>query len=156
MIRLPKALTIQRAKKMNMSDAMSDVGAAKVPNRSEVSPTKRRLLLVGTWCIAFLFCINPARRNPLNPFFVPFFPLGLIEWFNPNILELYPPESGWWFFFPLGFCALAWPLYFVHGVHTLLARSRTRFYHLLLGLMLILLLNVNGCRQFMTLSQYNY
>jgi hypothetical protein len=138
-------------------DAMSYAVAVGSPNRPKVSRNKRCLLFVGTWGIAILCCVIPGRRNPLNPFFLPFFTLGLIEWFRPNILDLLPPRGrGLELLLFFGLIAFVWSLYIVHGLFTLMSRSRTRFYLLLLILMLTLLLNVNGCRHLMSDSAYDY
>jgi hypothetical protein len=52
----------------------------------EVSLKRRWLLYSGAWGIAFLCCILPDPRSiALLIWFLPFFPIGLIAWFNTSL-----------------------------------------------------------------------
>lgn len=101
----------------------------------EVPLKKRWLLFAGAWGVAFLFCIlSDPRSIGLLIWFLPFFPTGLIAWFNPrseNIVLL----------------ALLWLAYMIHGYFTLTASERGRFYRFLSILAVVLSLNVVGCHR---------
>lgn len=66
--------------------------------------------------------------------FLPFFPIGLIAWYNTRSENL-------------GLVALIWLAYLVHGYFILTSRNKVRFYRLLLILAIVLLLNVIGCHR---------
>ena len=99
----------------------------------EVPLKKRWLLYSGAWGIAFLCCILPApRSSAILIWFLPFFPVGLLAWFNPKSENLF-------------LIALIWLAYLVHGFFTLTSRHQVRFYRLFLILVIVLLTNVVGC-----------
>ena len=99
----------------------------------EFSLQRRVLLYAGAWVAAFLcFIISDPKLIVVVIWFLPFFPVGLVAWFNPRSENFV-------------LIAVLWLAYLVHGFFTLTARKRVRFYLLLLGLAIILLFNVIGC-----------
>jgi hypothetical protein len=100
---------------------------------SEVPLKKRWLLYSGAWGIAFLCLIIPHPPSIVFLiWFLPFFPIGLLAWFNPRSENLV-------------LTGLIWLAYIAHGFFILTSRDRVRFYRLLLILAIFLLLNVIGC-----------
>jgi hypothetical protein len=62
------------------------------------------------------------------------FPAGLIAWFDPS------PTLGW--------VALVWLAYLVHGIFTLRSETTARFYTLLAILAVVLIFNAVGCHRY--------
>ena len=108
-------------------------GPCMIHEPTEVPLQKRWLLYAGAWGFAFRCCILPDPRSiALLIWFLPFFPIGLVAWFDRRSENLVA-------------IALIWIAYIVHGYFTMSTRETIRLYRLLSLLAVTLILNVAGC-----------
>ena len=114
----------------------------------EVPLETRWRLYAAVWVAAYLgvTVIPPllagTTPKPMDFLFYAAFswllPAGLVAWFDPD-------QPLRWVGLPS--MVLIWLAYLVHGVFTLMSRTRVRFYTLLAILAVVLIFNVVGCHR---------